>query len=71
MCMMCNANYPVSAAVKAYLEKYSVAPQPSADNRNEAVTEAEDMFLSGSSYLALRNYEEAASLFLSAANTVL
>ena len=67
MCMMCNANYPVSAAVKAYLEKYSVAPQPNADNRNEAVTEAEDMFLSGSSYLALRNYEEAASLFLSAA----
>ena len=66
MCMMCNANYPVAAAAKAYLERCQSAPQ-STDNRTEAVTEAEDMFLSGSSYLALKNYEEAASLFLSAA----
>ena len=32
-----------------------------------AVAEAEDMFLSGSSFLALKDYEKAAQLFLSAA----
>ena len=66
MCMMCNANYTVAAATKAYLEKHNIATD-STEARTEAVIEAEDMFLSGSSFLALRKYDEAAELFLSAA----
>lgn len=65
VCARCHANYRAESAVNAFAERYAQVPSP--DGRAAAVTEAEDMFLSGSSFLALKKYESAAELFLSCA----
>lgn len=60
-CIVCNANYSLQGAKNAFIEKY-VNGEPDENEKKEI--EAEDFFLSGSSFLALKKYDEAAQQFL-------
>ena len=62
-CGICNANFSMESARGAFAERYGEKP----DEKTLMAAEAEDMFLSGSSFLALKKYDSAAELFLSCA----